>query len=566
MGYTFSSEDGLQILLFFILLLGLAYPFSQIVARIYAGKSTWLDFLNPIERLAYRSIGVNPEREMTWREYAGALLSFNLLGILLLFVIQIFQAHLPLNPQKFANIPWALALNTAISFVTNTNWQAYSGEAVLSYFTQMVGLATQNFLSAATGMAVAVALIRGFVRRESRYIGNFWQDLVRSTVYVLMPICFIFALVMVQQGIPQNFSNYSTATTFEGATQVIPQGPAASQIAIKQLGTNGGGFFGVNSAHPFENPTPLTNFLQTWGILFLPTVFLFFFGRAVGDAKQSRALLGATLLLFVPLLLVALWAQFQANPALGGLPFLEGVETRIGIAGSTLWAAATTAASNGSVNAMHSSLSALAGGVAMLNMLLGEVVFGGVGAGLYGLLLFAILTVFLAGLMVGRTPEYLGKKIEIREVVLASIGILLPCAVVLFGSALAVSIEMGRSSLSHSGPHGLSEVLYAWGSAANNNGSAFAGLNANTSFYNLLLAVAMFIGRFAVILPCLAIAGSVANKKYVPASSGTFPTDGALFVLLLASVIIIVGALTYFPALTLGPVLEHLLQISGRTL
>jgi K+-transporting ATPase ATPase A chain len=474
------------------------------------------------------------------------------------------QGTLPLNPQKLSNVPFALALNTAVSFVTNTNWQAYSGEAVMSYLTQMLGLTVQNFLSAATGIAVLLVLTRGLARRSAATVGNFWADVVRSTLYILLPLSFLLAVVLVSQGVVQTFAAYPQAVSLEGKAHEIPLGPAASQIAIKQLGTNGGGFFGVNSAHPFENPTLLSNFLQMLALLLIPAALTNTYGRLVGSQRQGWVIFAAMMLLFVAGLGGALWAEQQPNPALAGLPNLEGKETRFGIMNSVIWATATTAASNGAVNAMHDSFSPLGGLVAMFNLMLGEVVFGGVGAGLYGMLMCVVLTVFLAGLMVGRTPEYLGKRIEAREVTLAMIAVLAPCGVVLFLSALACLTPAALTSLNNAGPHGLSEILYAFASMANNNGSAFAGLNANTPFYNLLGALAMFVGRFVVILPVLAIAGSLATKKFSPPSPGTFPTDGGLFVLLLCGVVLIVAGLTFFPALTLGPLVEQLLMQQGR--
>ncbi len=496
---------------------------------------------------------------MRWTEYAIALLWFNLVGVLVLMGLQLTQQWLPLNPAGLPNVAWPLALNTAVSFVTNTNWQAYSGEATMSYLTQVLGLAVQNFVSAGTGMAVLLALARGLARRSASTVGNFWADLVRSILYVLVPLSLVFSLVLVEQGVVQNLAPYQEVTTLEGAKQVVPLGPAASQIAIKQIGTNGGGFFGVNSAHPFENPTPLTNFLQMLAILMLPAAQVFMFGRMIGSRRHAWSLFSAMLVLLLAGLGLALWSETQGNPALANLAPLEGKETRFGVVNSVLWAVTTTAASNGSVNAMHDSLSPLSGLVALFNLMLGEVVFGGVGAGLYGMLAFVVLTVFMAGLMVGRSPEYLGKRLEQREMVLAMIAVLAPCVIILGFTAIALLTEAGRSGVTNAGPHGLSQVLYAFASMAGNNGSAFAGLNANTIFYNLLGAVAMFVGRFGIILPMLAAAGSLAAKKSCPPSSGTFPTHGPLFVLLLVSVVFIVGALTFLPALTLGPVVEHLM-------
>jgi K+-transporting ATPase ATPase A chain len=559
-----NERDWLQLGLYFAALMALAVPLGTFMERALRGEAPGLRWLKGFERLLYRYAGCDAGQEMTWKSYAGALLLFNAIGIVVVLVLQLAQAALPLNPAAIGNVSWPVALNTAVSFVTNTNWQAYSGEATLSYLTQMLGLTVQNFVSAATGLAVLAALARGLARRTTQTIGNFWTDLTRGTLYVLLPLSLLLALMLAGEGVVQSLSPYAKAVGVEGGEFAVPLGPAASQVAIKQLGTNGGGFFGVNSAHPFENPTPLSNFLQMLAILLLPVAQVFMFGRMVNDRRQGRAILGAMGLLLAAGLGFALWAEFQANPALGNQPFLEGKETRHGILNSVLWGVATTAASNGSVNAMHDSFSPLGGLVTVGNMLLGEVVFGGVGAGLYGMLMFVLLTVFLAGLMVGRTPEYLGKKIEQREILLASLAVLAPCAVVLVCGALGVATETGRASLNNAGPHGLTEILYAFASMANNNGSAFAGLNAATPFYALLGSVAMLIGRFAVIVPALAIAGGLAAKKVSPPSAGTFPTHGPLFVLLLVGVVVIVGGLTFLPALTLGPIVEHLLMQQGR--
>ena len=502
---------------------------------------------------------------MKWTAYASAVLVFNVAGIALLVAIQMFQGVLPLNAERMAGVPFALALNTAVSFVTNTNWQAYSGEVTMSYFTQMAGLAVQNFLSAATGLAVAVAFARGLTRRSGEAIGNFWSDLVRATIYVLLPLSIAFAGVMIWQGVPQTFDSYAKATTLSGAEQVIPLGPVASQIAIKQLGTNGGGFFGANAAHPFENPTPLTNFLQMLAIFAIPAGLTSFFGRMAGDKRQGWVLFSVMMGLFLAGFALSWWAECQPNPSLGIAVPMEGKEVRFGVMNSVLFSTVTTDASCGAVNAMHDSLSPLAGGVALLNMLLGEVVFGGVGAGLYGMLLFVLVTVFLAGLMVGRTPEYLGKKLESREIRWAVIGVLAPCVCILTGLAVACAVPAGSATLGNLGPHGFSELFYAFASAASNNGSAFAGLGANNDFFNYALAACMFLGRFAVIIPVLAVAGSLSGKKIAPPSPGTFPTHGSTFGILLVAVILIVGALTFFPALCLGPIAEHLLMLSGRT-
>jgi K+-transporting ATPase ATPase A chain len=555
----------LQLAVYFGALLALTPLLGGWMARIYAGEKHFLQRpLGWLEKLFYRYADCDPKEEMDWRRYAAALLWFNLIGFAVVFALQLLQAKLPLNPQQMPNVSWPLALNTAISFITNTNWQNYSGEAVMSYLTQMLGLTVQNFLSAATGMAVLIAMARGLSRKSGHTLGNFWADVVRSTLYILVPLSVVFALVLVAQGVVQTFSPYVDAVSLEGHATQIPLGPAASQIAIKQIGTNGGGFFGVNSAHPFENPTPLTNFLEMLVILLLPSALVDTYGRMVGSRRQGWAILAAMYLLFIAGLAVALWAEYQPNPLTPGLVNMEGKETRFGVVNSVLWATATTDASNGSVNCMHDSLSPLAGMVTMVNLMLGEVVFGGVGAGLYGMLMYVLLTVFMAGLMVGRSPEYLGKRVEKGEVIWAMIATLVPFVVLLALSAIAATTNMGLSSLNNAGPHGLSEILYAFSSMANNNGSAFAGLTGNTNFYNLTGALAMFIGRFAVIIPALAIAGSMAPKKIAQPSAGTFPTDSVLFVVMLIGVVVIVSGLTHFPALTLGPIIEHLLMQQGR--
>ncbi|HEY0864369.1 MAG TPA: potassium-transporting ATPase subunit KdpA [Lacunisphaera sp.] len=550
--------------LYFAALVAATPLLGRWLAAVLQGEPpAWLRWLAPVERALYRVGGVQAETDMSWRHYATALVVFNLLGGGAILALQLLQAHLPLNPQGFGAVPLGVAVNTAVSFLTNTNWQAYSGEASLSYLTQMAGLGVQNFLSAATGLAVMAALARGFSRKSAAGLGNFWADLVRSVLYVLLPLSLGLAVVLVSQGVVQSFAPYVTATTLAGTELVIPLGPAASQVAIKQLGTNGGGFFGLNSAHPFENPTPLSNFLQLLAILVLPAGCVSAYGRLVGARRHAQVVLGVMLLFFVAVLGLSLWSE-HAAPGSAALA-LEGKEVRFGVTPSILWASATTAASNGSVNAMHSSLSPLAGGLALLNMLLGEIIFGGIGSGLYGMVMIILLAVFLAGLMVGRTPEYLGKKIEAREVRLAALAVLLPCAAVLLGCAASFASEAARAAVGNAGPHALSEILYAWGSMANNNGSAFASLTATGDLYAWGGSLAMLLGRFGVILPVLALAGSLVVKKTVPPSSGTFPTDGPLFAVLLTGVILIVTALTYFPALTLGPVLEHLLLTAGRT-
>lgn len=562
-----GTKDIAEIVLYVVVLAALAVPLGLLIAEILRGeKHTLTKLLGWLEKGIYRTSGIKPDIEMTWRRYAGALLLFNALGFIFLFLLQILQHILPLNPQGLPAVGGWLAFNTSVSFVTNTNWQAYSGEATMSYLTQMVGLGVQNFLSAATGIAVVAALARGLTRKTTENLGNFWVDMTRTVVYILLPLATILAVVLVAQGVVQDFSAYIVAGTLDGGSQTLPMGPAASQIAIKQIGSNGGGFFGVNSAHPFENPTPLTNFLEMLSLLLIPCALPVAFGKFVGKFRHGLTILASMSALFATVLTASLWSESLNNAATFGLPFLEGKETRFGIGSSVLWSVATTASSNGSVNAMHSSMSPLSGGIEMLNMMLGEVVFGGVGSGLYGMVLFVILAVFIAGLMVGRSPEYLGKKIEAKEIKLAVVGVLAPGAVILTFSAIACLTDVGLAGLANKGPHGLSEILYAFASAAGNNGSAFAGLSANSPFYNALLAVAMIIGRFAVIIPVLAIAGSLAGKKTIPTSPGTFATEGPWFALLLTSTIVIVGALTFFPALSLGPVLEHFLMLAGRSL
>ena len=561
-----TTFDWIQILLYFGLLI-ICTPFlGRYMANVFEGKRTLLSpLLQGVERVVYRLAGVDAAREMRWTAYLFALLAFNLVGFFFLLLLQLLQGRLPLNPAGLPGVePW-LAFNTATSFMTNTNWQSYSGEITMSYLTQMLGLSVQNFVSAATGLAVVIALTRGLARRTGQTLGNFWADLVRGTLYILIPLSLLLAVVLVSQGVVQNWNPYVEARTLTGESQLLPQGPAASQIAIKQLGTNGGGFFNTNSAHPYENPTPLSNFLEMLAILLIPAALTYTYGLLVGSTRQGWVIFVAMLLLLVAGFAMMLAAEQQPNPALGLGANWEGKEYRLGITNSVLWGAVTTAASNGSVNAMHSSFSPLAGGIALLNIMLGEVIFGGVGAGLYGMLIFVILTVFIAGLMVGRTPEYLGKKIEAFEIKMAMLAVLLPSACILLFAAVAAVTESGLSSRANGGPHGLTELLYAFASAAGNNGSAFAGLNANTPFYNGLLGLAMWIGRFGVIIPALAIGGSMVSKKVAPPSPGTFPTDGPLFVALLMAIILIVGALTFFPALSLGPIVEHLLAQAGRS-
>ncbi len=559
-----NSQDILLIVAFLALVLVPAPFLGRFYYRVMEGQRTFLSpVLGPLERFCYRVSGVDEESEQDWKTYTLALLAFNLAGFLLLFAILLLQGTLPLNPQQLPGLEWTLAFNTAVSFVTNTNWQAYSGEAALSYFSQMLGLGVQNFVSAATGLAVLVALCRGLTRRSSLSLGNFWVDLTRGTLYGLLPLCLLLALFLVWQGVPQTFAEYVHALTLQGADQVVPLGPAASQIAIKQLGTNGGGFFGVNSAHPFENPTAWSNLFELASIILIPAALVFTFGHYVKDLRQSRAILACMLVLLLLGLGSALVAEYQPNAALASLPVeqsasLEGKESRFGVTASMLWAVTTTAASNGSVNAMHDSMSAIGGMVPMLNMMLGEVIFGGVGAGLYGMLLFVLIAVFLAGLMVGRTPEYLGKKLEAKEVrLLVATLLVMPVGVLVLGS-FAATLPGPLASVSNPGPHGFSQLLYAYTSGAANNGSAFAGFGANTPFHNLMIGLAMLIGRFGYILPVLAIAGSLAAKKTAPVGPNSFPTHGPLFVTLLTLTILLVGGLTFLPALALGPLAEQL--------
>ena len=559
-----------QIALYLALVAALARPLGGYLTRLFAGERTLLaPALAPVEHGLYRAAGIDPAREQGWVGYALAMLAFNLCGVLLLYALQRLQHLLPLNPRAMAAVSPDLAFNTAVSFVTNTNWQSYGGESTLGYLVQMAGLTVQNFVSAATGIALAVALVRGFTRAGATTIGNFWADLVRCTLYLLLPLSLLLALFFVWQGVPQNLDPYVAAATLEGGQQTIAQGPVASQLAIKMLGTNGGGFFNANSAHPYENPTALSNFVQMLAIFAIGAGLTNLFGRMAGDERQGWAILAAMGVLFVLGVALAYWAEAQANPALtalgvdGSAGNLEGKEARFGILGSALFAVITTAASCGAVNAMHASFMPLGGMVPLINMELGEIIVGGVGAGLYGMLLFVIVAMFVAGLMVGRTPEYVGKKLEAREVKMTMLAILvLPLAMLGF-TAIALVTDAGLAGLLNQGPHGFAEVLYAYTSAAANNGSAFAGLTANSPFYNLTLGIAMLLGRFGIIVPMLAVAGSLAAKKRLAPSAGTLPTDGALFVGVLVGVILIVGGLTFFPALALGPVVEHLAMQAG---
>ncbi|MGA3179978.1 MAG: potassium-transporting ATPase subunit KdpA [Verrucomicrobiota bacterium] len=629
------ANEFIQIVLFFGLLIGLTPCVGRFMARVFQGQKTFLHpLLQPVERLALRAGGVDEKAEMTWMGYFLAALIFNVVGIISLMGLEMTQKWLPLNPQHFDNVPWALALNTAISFITNTNWQAYAGENTMSYLTQMAGLAVHNFLSAATGMAILLAVIRGLTRASARTIGNFWVDLTRSTLYVLLPFSVLLALALCGQGVVQNFRPYATAQLLEPYTtqvpktddkgqpvmtniavtvrlpqldaqghavlsngapvmaavpqkdakgnalmtnvpvmvdqqvtsQLIPTGPAASQIAIKHLGTNGGGFYGQNSAHPFENPTPLSDFLEMLGLIIIPAGLVYAFGVMIGDGRHAWCIFGVMLVLLVGEFALAWHAESQPNPLMANVqPLMEGKEQRFGVMNSVLFAVATTGTSCGAVNSMHDSFTPLAGLMPMWNLMLACIVFGGVGAGLYGILMHVLLAVFIAGLMIGRTPEYLGKKIQAWEASWAIVALLAPSAVILFGTALACSLPAGLAGISNQGPHGLSEILYGYASGAANNGSAFGGLNANTNFYNLTLGAAMFLGRFVVALAVLAIAGSFAAKKTVPASPGTLPTNNLTFAFVLFGLILIVAALTFFPALCCGPIVEHWLMHASRT-
>ena len=565
-------RDILQFILYAALLAGLAWPLGLYLARVYQGERTWLSpFLDPVERGVCALAGPGARGGQHWTRYALSVLAFGLCSWALLYAILRLQQLLPLNPENLGSAAPDLAFNTAVSFVTNTNWQAYGGETTMTYLSQMAGLTVQNFVSAATGMAVGAAVIRGFSARGQTSLGNFWVDLTRSILHVLLPLSLPLALFLVWQGVPQNLSPGVAATTLEGGSQLIAQGPAASQVAIKQLGTNGGGFFNANSAVPYENPTPLSNLAEMLSILLLPAAFCFMFGRMVRDMRQGVAVFAAMGLIFLGALALTYGSELSGNPAFAALPVdaaagnMEGKEVRFGVAASALWATATTAASNGSVNAMHDSFMPLGALAPMLLMQVGEVVFGGVGSGLYGMLSFVVLTVFLAGLMVGRTPEYLGKKLEAREVKLAVIAFLVMPFCVLGLGGLAAVLPVSLSSLQDAGPHGLSEILYAYSSAAGNNGSAFAGFGADTPYHNTMLGTAMLAGRYVYILAMLAIAGSLAAKKPAPPSSGTFPTHGPLFVTLLVAVILILGGLTFFPALALGPIAEHVSMRAGAS-
>ena len=576
-----TTLTWLQLGLYLVVLLLLVKPLGAYMARVYAGERTFFGrIVGPIERLIYRIVGMRPDEEMDWKTYAIAMLLFSLIGLLALYGLQRLQSVLPLNPQHLGAVKPDLAFNTAASFVTNTNWQSYSGETTMSYLTQMLGLTVQNFVSAAIGMAVLMVVIRGFVRHSTKMLGNFWVDMTRGILYILLPLSFMLALVLVSQGVVQTLSGAHEVAVLQSTDnvssqsvggQILALGPAASQVAIKMLGTNGGGFFNVNSAHPFENPTPLSNFLEVLAILLIPAALCYTFGKVVGDTRKGWAILAAMTIIFVACLAVTAWAEQRGNPTFTELGVdqkasdlqsggnMEGKEVRFGIGNSALWATATTSASNGSVNSMHDSYTPLGGLVPMWLMQLGEVVYGGVGSGLYGMLAFVIIAVFVAGLMIGRTPEYLGKKIGSYEMKMASLMVLIPILLVLLGTAIAVSISAGRAAVYNPGAHGFSEVLYAFSSAGNNNGSAFAGLGTNTPFYNIALGFAMLIGRYWLAIAALAIAGSLVGEKKVPSTSGTLPTHGPLFIAWLIAVVIIVGALSFLPALSLGPLVEHLM-------
>ncbi len=556
----------MQIVLFIIVFVALCPLLGKFMAKVFMGEN---HFMKPVfgwlEKSVYRVSGIKSEEEMNWKSYTYGILLFNLFGMVFLFFLQLIQAYLPLNAEKLPNVSWHLSFNTAASFITNTNWQSYSGENTLSYLVQMLGLTVQNFVSAATGIAVLLALVRGLTRKTTENLGNFWADMTRIVVYVLLPLSIVLTMLFVGQGAVQTFSHYVKATTLQGTEQVIPLGPVASQSAIKQLGTNGGGFFNANAAHPFESPTPFTNFLEMLALLIISGGLVFTYGHYAKSKRQAWTIFITMFILFAAGLALSLWSEYGHNNVLNIAGSMEGKETRFGITNSVLYSVVTTDASCGAVNCMHDSLSPLSGLVSLFNIMLGEIIFGGVGSGLYGMVIFILLTVFIAGLMVGRTPEYLGKKVEAFEVKMAIFAVLAPSLVIKLFSAIACSVPAGLAGLNNAGPHGLSEILYAFSSAAGNNGSAFAGLNANTVFYNLMTGFGMIIGRFGVIVPVMAIAGSMGKKKITPVSSGTFKTDNWLFVLLLLSVIIIVGGLTFFPPLALGPVAEHFLMNLGVT-
>lgn len=562
-----NSIDAIVLAIFFSVLVSASIILGKYMSRVFSGEKTFLSrVVSPIEKKIYHLCGIDESDDMDWKAYAKGFIFFNIIGIIILVVMQILQGNLPLNPQNMPGVRWDSALNTAVSFVTNTNWQSYSGESTLSYFVQMAGLTVQNFLSASIGMSAGIALMRGFARKESDGIGNIWVDMVRAVLYVLLPVSILVGIVLISQGVIQNFHSYSVVQTLEGLTQNIPLGPVASQEAIKQIGTNGGGFFNANSAHPFENPTMISNLVEMFSILLIPISFVFMFGSMIKNMRQARAIVAVMAVLIVIGGVGIVTSEFTANPNINsfesGFANMEGKETRFGVLWSALWSEFTTATSSGSVNSMHDSYMPLSGMVQMFNMGIGEVIFGGVGVGIIGMLFYIILAMFLAGLMIGRTPEFMGKKFGPYEMSMSIISLILPMISLVLISAAAVSTKTGISSLNNASSHGLSEILYAASSAIGNNGSAFAGLNANTPFYNLILSAGMLIGRFATIIPALAVAGSLAKKKTIPNSSATFPTTGLFFVVIVVFVILIMGALTFFPVYTLGPILEHVLMFS----
>lgn len=561
--------DLVFILVLILITILLAVPLAKYMSKVFTGKRTFMTpIMQPVERFIYRLIGTDESKEMNWKQYTYALVIFNLIAIFFVFLLQLVQGFLPLNPEGFPGVRWDTALNTAISFVTNTNWQAYSGETTMSYLTQMMGLAVQNFLSAAVGIAALLVLIRGFTRKNTNNLGNFWVDITRSILYVLLPLSIVLALILASQGVVQSFNPYVTAQTLEGTNQTIPLGPAASQISIKMLGSNGGGFFNVNSAHPFENPNGITNFFETLAILLIPISLVFTFGYLVGKFKQGLAIFAIMTILFAGGLGIALYTESNPNPLLEKMGVsggnMEGKEVRFGVGPSVLWGVATTDVSNGGVNSMHDSVMPLTGLVYMFNICTGEVIYGGLGVGLIGMLFYVILTMFIAGLMIGRTPEFLGKKLGPKEMVIAVIPIVLPPVATLSMAAIAISSPSGLAGLNNPSAHGLSEILYAFLSQVGNNGSAFAGLNVNTIFYNLSGGLGMLIGRFATIIPAIVLGGLLAQKGKVPVTSASFPTTGPLFIILVIAVVILIGALTFFPVFTLGPILDHLFMIGGN--
>ena len=563
-------EDVILIMLFLLIVTITAIPIGKYMSKVLTGKKTFMTpVIRPLEKFIYRICSIDENQEMTWKRYAYALLIFNIIGITFIFVLQLIQNFLPLNPAQLPGVRWDTALNTAISFSTNTNWQSYAGETTMSYLTQMLGMTVQNFLSASVGIAALLALIRGFTRQNSATIGNFWVDITRTALYILLPLAVIFALILASQGVVQTIGPYVTAHTLEGVNQTIALGPVASQEAIKMLGSNGGGFFNANSAHPFENPNGITNILETFAILLIPISIVFAFGYIIRNFRQGLAIFAAMMILLVAGMGVAYYAESQSNPIIQKLGVsggnMEGKELTFGVAESVLWGVATTDVSNGGVNSMHDSTMPLTGLVYMFNLGIGEVIFGGLGVGLIGMIFYIILTMFIAGLMIGRTPEFLGKKLGPYEMVMATLALIVPAGLILVFASIAISLPQGLVGLNNPSAHGLSEILYAYASAFANNGSAFAGLSANTVFYNLTLGLAMFIGRFVVIIPALAIAGSLAAKGRVATDASTFPSTNALFVLMLVSVVVIVGALTFFPVFALGPILEHLFLQGGLT-